>query len=163
MRFSTMHPARHDRGQVLIITAFAMIVLVAIAAIVVDLGFSWMLHRQEQDARDDDDRDDAQQRQQRHQQQRHRHDSHHRDDADHQGAEEGRHDQLQPVQEPAVQEEPGLADGVEGMPILEHGDAAVVTCKGTYETPKGSVTLKFMRVWLKRDGRWQIIAGSIAN
>jgi hypothetical protein len=47
-----MRPARHDRGQVLIITAFAMIVLVAIAAIVVDLGFSWMLHRQEQDAAD---------------------------------------------------------------------------------------------------------------
>jgi uncharacterized protein (TIGR02246 family) len=49
------------------------------------------------------------------------------------------------------------------LDIVEHGDAAVVTCKGTYETPKGSVTLKFMRVWLKRDGRWQIIAGSIAN
>jgi Flp pilus assembly protein TadG len=47
-----MRPARHDRGQVLIITAFAMIVLIAIAAIVVDLGFSWMLHRQEQNAAD---------------------------------------------------------------------------------------------------------------
>jgi hypothetical protein len=47
-----MRPARNDRGQVLIITAFAMIVLVAIAAIVVDLGFSWMLHRQEQNAAD---------------------------------------------------------------------------------------------------------------
>lgn len=47
-----MRPPRHTRGQVLIITAFAMIVLVAIAAIVVDLGFSWMLHRQEQNAAD---------------------------------------------------------------------------------------------------------------
>jgi len=47
-----MRPARSQRGQVLIITAFAMIVLVAIAAIVVDLGFSWMLHRQEQNAAD---------------------------------------------------------------------------------------------------------------
>jgi hypothetical protein len=47
-----MRPARRPRGQVLIITAFAMIVLLAIAAIVVDLGFSWMLHRQEQNAVD---------------------------------------------------------------------------------------------------------------
>ena len=49
------------------------------------------------------------------------------------------------------------------MEIAEHADAAVVTCKGTYESPNGSVTLKFMRVWLKRDGRWQIIAGSVSN
>jgi len=49
------------------------------------------------------------------------------------------------------------------MEIVEHGDAAVVTCKGTYESPNRSVTLKFMRVWLKRDGRWQIIAGSVSN
>ena len=47
--------------------------------------------------------------------------------------------------------------------IVEHGDAAVVTCKGTYESPNGSITLKFMRVWLKRDGQWQIIAASIAG
>jgi hypothetical protein len=47
-----MRPARRDRGQVLIITAFAMVVLIAIAAIVVDLGFSWMLHRKEQNAVD---------------------------------------------------------------------------------------------------------------
>lgn len=40
------------RGQVVVITAFAMIALLAIAAIVVDLGFSWMLHRQEQNAAD---------------------------------------------------------------------------------------------------------------
>lgn len=47
-----MRITRHPRGQVLIITAFALIVLLAIAAIVVDLGFSWMLHRKEQNAAD---------------------------------------------------------------------------------------------------------------
>jgi hypothetical protein len=36
----------------LIITAFALVVLVAIGAIVVDLGMSWMLHRKEQNAAD---------------------------------------------------------------------------------------------------------------
>jgi ketosteroid isomerase-like protein len=49
------------------------------------------------------------------------------------------------------------------MEIIEHGHAAVVTCKGTYESPNGSFTLEFMRVWLKRDDRWQIIAVSMAN
>jgi len=44
--------------------------------------------------------------------------------------------------------------------ISDHGTAAVVTCKGTYEGPQWSGTLKFMRVWFKKDGRWQIIAGS---
>jgi hypothetical protein len=47
-----MRTTRHNRGQVLVITAFAMIVLLAICAIVVDLGFSWMLHRKEQNAAD---------------------------------------------------------------------------------------------------------------
>lgn len=42
----------HPRGQVLIIVAFAMIVLIGIAALVVDLGLSWMLRRQEQNAAD---------------------------------------------------------------------------------------------------------------
>lgn len=41
-----------DRGQVLVITAAALIVLLGIAALVVDLGFSWMLRRQEQNAAD---------------------------------------------------------------------------------------------------------------
>jgi uncharacterized protein DUF4440 len=49
------------------------------------------------------------------------------------------------------------------LEIVEHHDAAVVTCKGTYENANGSFTLEFMRVWLKRDGRWQIIAVSMAN
>jgi hypothetical protein len=49
------------------------------------------------------------------------------------------------------------------MQIIDHGMAAVVTCTGTYEGPQWSGTLKFMRVWLKRDVRWQIIAGSVTQ
>ena len=41
-----------QRGQILIITAASMFVLLAVAALVVDLGFSWILHRQEQNAAD---------------------------------------------------------------------------------------------------------------
>ena len=40
------------RGQILVIVAAGMIVLIAIAALVIDLGFSWMLRRQEQNAAD---------------------------------------------------------------------------------------------------------------
>lgn len=43
---------RSERGQVLILTAAAMLVLFGIAALVVDVGFSWMLRRQEQNAAD---------------------------------------------------------------------------------------------------------------
>ena len=41
-----------ERGQVLVVTAAGLLVLMAIAAIVVDLGMSWMLRRQEQNAAD---------------------------------------------------------------------------------------------------------------
>lgn len=41
-----------ERGQILIITGAAMLVLLLISALVVDLGFSWMLRRQEQNAAD---------------------------------------------------------------------------------------------------------------
>jgi hypothetical protein len=41
-----------SRGQVLLITAFAMMALIAIAALVIDLGLSWMLRREEQNAAD---------------------------------------------------------------------------------------------------------------
>lgn len=47
-----MRRTTDPRGQVLILTAASMIVLMAIGAIVVDLGMSWMLHRQEQNAAD---------------------------------------------------------------------------------------------------------------
>jgi len=41
-----------SRGQILVVVAAGLVVLLAIAALVVDLGFSWMLHRQEQNAAD---------------------------------------------------------------------------------------------------------------
>lgn len=43
---------REERGQILIVTAVALFVLLMIGALVVDLGFSWMLRRQEQNAAD---------------------------------------------------------------------------------------------------------------
>ena len=52
MRFSSVSSTRSSRGQVIVLSAASMIVLMAIAAIVVDLGMSWMLHRQEQNAAD---------------------------------------------------------------------------------------------------------------
>jgi hypothetical protein len=45
-------PRTQAKGQVLIIVAFAMVVLMGIGAIVIDLGLSWMLRRQEQNAAD---------------------------------------------------------------------------------------------------------------
>ena len=52
-RFIAHRPAtRQERGQVLVITAAAMVVLLGVAALVIDLGFAWMLHRQEQNAAD---------------------------------------------------------------------------------------------------------------
>jgi hypothetical protein len=47
--------------------------------------------------------------------------------------------------------------------ILDHGQAAVVTCTGRYEGPRGGHTLKFMRVWLRKSQGWQIIAGSVVD
>jgi Domain of unknown function (DUF4440) len=48
------------------------------------------------------------------------------------------------------------------MSIVEHGPVAVVvTGKGTYEAPGGAFMLKFMRLWLKKNGRWQIAAASV--
>jgi hypothetical protein len=53
---------------------------------------------------------------------------------------------------------------VNEMVIREHGPAAaVVTCKGYYESAQWKGTLAFMRVWLKKNGRWQVIAASVAN
>jgi uncharacterized protein (TIGR02246 family) len=49
------------------------------------------------------------------------------------------------------------------MNIIDHGQAAVVTCQGTYENAQSRATLKFMRVWVKKDNRWRIVAGSISN
>ncbi|MBI4458663.1 MAG: nuclear transport factor 2 family protein [Acidobacteria bacterium] len=49
------------------------------------------------------------------------------------------------------------------LKIFDHGIAAVVTCQGTYEGPQINVKLKFMRVWLKKDTGWQIVAGSVSS
>jgi hypothetical protein len=45
--------------------------------------------------------------------------------------------------------------------LHEHGSAVVVTCSGVYQAPKATHTLKFMRIWLKKAGSWQIIAASV--
>lgn len=45
---------------------------------------------------------------------------------------------------------------------VDHGDAVVVTCVGTYEGPTASATLRFMRVWLRTPAGWRIIAGTTA-
>lgn len=47
-----IHTRSQPRGQIMLIVAAGMIVLLGIAALVVDLGFSWMLRRQEQNAAD---------------------------------------------------------------------------------------------------------------
>jgi hypothetical protein len=44
--------ATQPRGQILVITAASLLLVIAVAALVVDLGFSWMLYRQEQNAAD---------------------------------------------------------------------------------------------------------------
>lgn len=49
------------------------------------------------------------------------------------------------------------------MKIIDHGDAAVVTCRGTYEGTDGNFSLAFMRVWVKKDNRWRIVAAAISN
>ena len=47
-----MHSRRSRRGQILLVAAFGMIVLLVIAALVIDIGFSVMLRRQEANAAD---------------------------------------------------------------------------------------------------------------
>ena len=45
--------------------------------------------------------------------------------------------------------------------VTEHAPfGAVVTCTGDYTGDKGRFTLKFMRVWLKKDGHWKIVVGT---
>lgn len=52
MNSQTPAPTRRDRGQILVIVAVGMVVLLGIGALVVDLGMSWMLRREEQNAAD---------------------------------------------------------------------------------------------------------------
>jgi ketosteroid isomerase-like protein len=49
------------------------------------------------------------------------------------------------------------------MQIVDHGDTAVVTCKGTYVTEGRTMMLKFMRVWVKKQGRWRIVAATVSR
>ena len=49
------------------------------------------------------------------------------------------------------------------MQIIDHGDTAVVACRGIYVSQGRTMTLKFMRVWNKKNGRWQIIAASVSR
>ena len=53
---------------------------------------------------------------------------------------------------------------ISNMHIITHGGtAAVVTCRGSYESPAGEKNLKFMRVWLRKDNSWRVVAGSITK
>jgi hypothetical protein len=52
---------------------------------------------------------------------------------------------------------------ISDLQIVDHGNAAVVTCTARFSGPQFTGALKFMRVWLKTDAGWQIVAGSIAN
>lgn len=49
-----MSTSRHgsERGQILVIVAAGLVVLIGVTALAIDLGFSWMLRRQEQNAAD---------------------------------------------------------------------------------------------------------------
>jgi hypothetical protein len=49
------------------------------------------------------------------------------------------------------------------LDIIDHGNAAVVLCKGYFEGPKGAFSLKFMRVWVKKSSGWQIVAGAVGQ
>ena len=48
----TIHRDSAPRGQILVMVAAGLVVLLGISALVIDLGFSWMLRRQEQNAAD---------------------------------------------------------------------------------------------------------------
>lgn len=50
---------------------------------------------------------------------------------------------------------------ISDLRIVDQGTVAVVTCTGKFEGPQWSGTLRFMRVWQRKNGRWQIVAGSI--
>lgn len=63
--------------------------------------------------------------------------------------------------------QPGPAPKFTGVEMhdfafADHGQAVVVTCVGTYESARGTFSLRFMRVWLKTSDGWRIIAGTTA-
>lgn len=47
--------------------------------------------------------------------------------------------------------------------IADFGTAAVVTVRADLETADRRVALLFTRFWLKREGRWQIVGGSVVQ
>jgi len=51
----------------------------------------------------------------------------------------------------------------EDMKVSVYGDAAVVTgienLKGTYKGMPGEFSVRFTNVFVRRDGRWQLVAG----
>ena len=49
------------------------------------------------------------------------------------------------------------------LQIIDHGSTAIVTCKGTYQHAKGVVSLSFLRVWVKKNGNWRIVAGTVSK
>jgi len=42
-----------------------------------------------------------------------------------------------------------------------NGPKFTAACTGNFNGPQFSGALKFMRVWQRKNGRWQIVAGSI--
>ena len=44
--------------------------------------------------------------------------------------------------------------------FVDHDPVVVVTCQGLFEGPGVSQTLRFLRVWLRKDGHWRIVAAS---
>lgn len=53
---------------------------------------------------------------------------------------------------------------MQDIEIIPQGDnAAVVTCRGTYAGGMGVFSLRFMRVWVRKNGRWKIVAGTVAR
>lgn len=52
---------------------------------------------------------------------------------------------------------------VTDMKILEQGDTAIVTGYGNYEGPDGRLAMNFMRIWVKKEDGWKIVAGSMTH
>lgn len=52
---------------------------------------------------------------------------------------------------------------MKNMKIVDQGAVAIVTCKGEFKGPGVNVAFNFMRVWMKKNRRWQVVAASIAK
>lgn len=49
------------------------------------------------------------------------------------------------------------------MKIHEHGNTAIVTCIGEFETPERKFKMEFMRVWAKKSEGWKVVAGAMTT